>query len=175
MNCASLASNVAIGEWPFQECPETDSLCVVRMRSEAASVNERDGAVAPAFDCILLRCFEQLARAWGSPIAGVSPSPLSVRGHSTPLTVLWLTAFFSHRYSNREASAASRWRIVAAPPRSKDAACAIIPKLKRSGCGCARLYITPEYAEALQDFWRTGGDERENFSRWTLDLRNPFE
>src|SRR5277367_6065201 len=42
-------------------------------------------------------------RAWWSPIAGVLPSPLSVRGRSTPLTGLWVTAFFSQRYSNSEA------------------------------------------------------------------------
>src|SRR5271165_6670749 len=50
-------------------------------------------------------------RAWWSPIAGVLPSPLSVLGRSTPLTGLWVTAFFSQRYSNSEASAASRRRI----------------------------------------------------------------
>jgi hypothetical protein len=46
-------------------------------------------------------------RAWWSPIAGALPSPLSDLGRSTPLTGLWVTAFFSHRYSNSEASDAA--------------------------------------------------------------------
>ena len=55
MNCASLASNVAIGEWPFKKCLETDSLRVIRIRSEAASVNERrESNLSPAPDDVLL-------------------------------------------------------------------------------------------------------------------------
>src|SRR5437016_11809159 len=56
------------------------------------------------------------SRAWWSPIPGVLPSPLSAFGRLTPLTGLWLTAFFSQRYSNRDESAAKRCRTV--PPLS---------------------------------------------------------
>src|SRR5580658_7467277 len=52
------------------------------------------------------------SRAWWSPSAGVLPSPLSALGRLTPLTGLWVTAFFSQRYSNSEDSAARRCRIV---------------------------------------------------------------
>ena len=55
------------------------------------------------------------SRAWWLLSAGVLPSPLSVLGRSTPLTGLWVTAFFSQRYSNSDASEASRCRIVLPP------------------------------------------------------------
>jgi hypothetical protein len=43
------------------------------------------------------------------------PSPLSVFGRSTPLTGLWVTAFFSQRCSNSEASDDSLCRMVLPP------------------------------------------------------------
>jgi hypothetical protein len=45
----------------------------------------QDGPVAPTLDRILLRSGEEFARLM---IAGVLPSPLSVRGRATPLTGL---------------------------------------------------------------------------------------
>ena len=54
------------------------------------------------------------------PPASVMPArlPLSLRGRSTPLTGLWVTTFCSQRYSNSEASEASRCRVVL-PPRPR--------------------------------------------------------
>src|SRR5271170_7286688 len=93
----------------------------------------QDGAVAPALDGVRIRRGEQVARRW-SPIAGVLPQPLSVRGRSMPLTGLWVTAFFSQRYSNSEASEANRCRIVAPPrPRRRSSS--------RQAIRCARVTV----------------------------------
>jgi hypothetical protein len=51
-----------------------------------------DGAVAPALDGIRVRRCEQVARL----VVRVLPSPLRSAGRSTPLTGLWVTAFFLH-------------------------------------------------------------------------------
>src|SRR5689334_7076551 len=60
-------------------------------------------------------------RAWPSPKAGVLPSLPSALGRLTPRTGLWLTAFTSQRWSNREATAASlrRMELGAKPRRSR--------------------------------------------------------
>jgi hypothetical protein len=71
----------------------------------------QNGAIPLALGGLCLRRIQQLARLM-MPSAGVLPSPLSVFGRLTPFTGLCVTAFFSQRYSNSDASEESRCRIV---------------------------------------------------------------
>ena len=65
--------------------------------------------------------------------ATFGPRPLE------PLTGLWVTAFFSHRYSNSEASNASRWRTA-------------MPGLDQTAVSASRLVLgTRIDAEFLSD------------------------
>ena len=99
----------------------------------------QDGAVALLLDGFLpggaLPGAASSSRAWWSPSAGVLPSPLSALGRLTPLTGLWVTAFFSQRYSNSDDSAARRWRIVAAAERRARA------RSSRQAMTCARVTV----------------------------------
>src|SRR5690349_6925643 len=69
-------------------------------------------------------------------MAGVLPSPLSALGCLTPLTGMWLTAFFSQRYSNSDDSAARRCRTVAPLCMSSRR-----PRSSRQAMTCARVTV----------------------------------
>jgi len=67
----------------------------------------RDGALQSAGAVVAYRAEQR---------TGVRPSLLSVFGHATPLTGLWVTAFRSQRCSNSDASDERRCRTVLPPP-----------------------------------------------------------
>ena len=72
----------------------------------------QDGAVAFLLDAFIAGCREQLPRLMVAERRRFAFAALGFRP-LTPLTGLWLTAFFSQRYSNSDDSAVRRCRTVA--------------------------------------------------------------